>query len=239
MTDIPEFQNRLQAVADPDTKAWFDNYLRGAISYRGVKTPVVTKILKAWVKETGLAIEPAETQLKIVATLLAEPMAEDKFAGILYLQNFLKSADPSLTLPVVEDAFANGQFYDWSTTDWLCVRVLDPMIIRHGKPVATRIAGWSKVADFWQRRASAVSFRHAVNDPDLYGLMEEVIDRLIIEDARFIQTGIGWLLADWSKLDPDHVAALVEKHFDRLSREVIDRHTKYLPQHKAYKARKR
>ena len=42
---IADLQGRLDAVADPGTKTWFENYLKHAIGYRGVKTPVVTRIV--------------------------------------------------------------------------------------------------------------------------------------------------------------------------------------------------
>lgn len=236
---IAALQTRLDAAALPETKDWFEAYLRGAITYRGVKTPVVTRIVKAWAKENGVLDLDVETQLAIISDLLAQPVAEDKFAAILYMQTFLKAADPALLLSTIETAFENGRFFDWSTTDWLCVRVLDPLILRNGEQTARRIADWSKARDLWQRRASVVSFRHAIREPSMTGLAEAVVNRLVVEEARFIQTGIGWLLSDWSKIDPGRVAILVERHFDTLSREVIDRHTKHLPDHKDYKARKR
>ena len=47
------------------------------------------------------------------------------------------------------------------------------------------------------------------------------------------------MISDLSKAHPDKAALLVEQHFHDLSAEVIRRHTKYLPQHGTYKARKR
>ena len=45
---IADLQGRLDAAADPATKTWFENYLKHAIGYRGVKTPVVTRIVAEW-----------------------------------------------------------------------------------------------------------------------------------------------------------------------------------------------
>lgn len=237
--ELEELIGRLRGAADPDVKQWFDNYLKGAIEYLGVKTPEVTRILKAWAKAHDVPSRPVEEQLDLVDQLFARKFAEEKFAGTIYLQTYLKKADPDLLLGLLERAFGRGDFFDLSSTDWLCVRVVDPMILRHGDVVAARIAGWSDADDFWQRRASIVSFRHACADARFRPTIKEVIATLVGEEARFIQTGIGWVIADWSKIEPDEAADIVEQHFDDLSREVIDRHTKYLPDHKAYKARKR
>ena len=70
-------------------------------------------------------------------------------------------------------------------------------------------------------------------------LIEETIAALVGERERFIQTGIGWVVSDMSKSHPDVAAALVERHFDDLSAEVVRRHTRYLPGHEGYKGRKR
>ena len=237
--EISSLKRALEAVADPSVKIWFENYLKGAIAYRGVKTPTVKKIVTQWARDNGIPARPLGEQLAVVDALFSGEYAEDKFAGTLYLQIFLKKADPDAILDLIEGAFVRGAFFDWSSTDWLCVRVIDPLIIRHGDGVAERVASWANAADFWQRRASIVSFRHASADPEYSRLIERVIGQLVVDKSRFIQTGIGWVIADWSKKEPVAVAALIERHFDRISREVIDRHTKYLLDHKAYKAEKR
>jgi len=46
-------------------------------------------------------------------------------------------------------------------------------------------------------------------------------------------------VSDMSKARPEVAAALVERHFDELSAEVVRRHTRYLPGHERYKERKR
>lgn len=37
---------QLEQNSNLKTKQWFDNYLKGAIEYRGVKTPQVIKLVK-------------------------------------------------------------------------------------------------------------------------------------------------------------------------------------------------
>ena len=48
MTPINALQDRLSRQANKKTKAWFENYLKHAIEYRGVKIPTVTKIVSKW-----------------------------------------------------------------------------------------------------------------------------------------------------------------------------------------------
>lgn len=232
-----DLRHRLDAAADPATKAWFENYLKHAISYRGVKTPAVAKIVTEWRRAHDLGSLPDLDQLALARSLIEGRFAEDKFAGTLYIQKYLlKRTDPDRILDVAEELFIAGAFHDWSTTDWFSVRVLGPLIARHGEPVARRIAAWRGAENLWQRRSSIVPFRAVVREEAHHPAIAATIAALVTERERFIQTGIGWVISDLSKAHPEVAAALVERHFADLSREVIRRHTKYLPGHEGYKA---
>jgi len=205
-----------------------------------VKTPAVARIVADWRDAHELQLLAEDEQLDLARTLIGRPYAEDKFAGILYLQKHLaRRLEPGLLLATAEGLFAAGAFFDWSTSDWFSVRVLGPLIARGGLPVAERIAGWRTAGDLWQRRAAIVPFRAVVRKETYHALIEETVAVLAKERERFIQTGIGWVVSDLSKSHPGKAAALVEGHFDDLSAEVVRRHTRYLPGHEVYRTRKR
>jgi len=58
-----------RAVAEPVTKRWFENYLKGAIEYRGVKTPVVAVQVCDWRAAEDIARLPVDAQLELAAHL--------------------------------------------------------------------------------------------------------------------------------------------------------------------------
>lgn len=110
---IADLQERLDAVADPRTKAWFENYLQHAIVYRGVKTPVIARIIAQWQREHGLDRLSLEDRLGIAKSLIEQNLAEGKFAGILCLQKYLvQRLEPHRLLEVAEELFAGGAFFD-------------------------------------------------------------------------------------------------------------------------------
>ena len=237
---IADLQGRLDAVADPGTKTWFENYLKQVVGYRGVKTPVVARIVAEWRSEHRLERLPDEDQLALARSLIEESLAEDKFAGILYMQKYLaRRLQPDRLLAVAEGLFAAGAFFDWSTSDWFSVRVLGPLIRRGGTEAAERIAGWRTAEDLWQRRAAIVPFRAVVRDKSYHPVIGATVAALAGERERFIQTGIGCVVSNMAKVHPRVAATLVERHFDELSAEVILRHTRHLPDHERYKKRKR
>lgn len=237
---ILDLQQRIDSVADVKTKEWFESYLKHSIQYRGVKTNEVSNIIISWRKEHCLLELSPIDQLSIATKLITQNYAEDKFAGIIYIQKFLlRKLESGVLLEAGEQLFSEEAFVDWSTTDWFCIRVLGPTIKRHGINEAKRLAGWRTSSNLWQRRASIVPFRSVVKDINFHHLIIQVIEDLCKEETRFIQTGIGWVICDLSKKFPDLATSLVETHFHDLSLEVIRRHTKYLPNHLEYIASKR
>ena len=237
---IKLLQTKLKNASNSATKVWFDNYLQGAIEYRGVKTPEVTKIVKAWRKEQQLDELDLEVQLELTADLIRQKYAEDKFAGTIYLQLFLVHQLPlSKLFRTIDQLYQEGCFFDWSTSDWFCTRVLNRLIDLHNEKAVRKIAAWHSRPNFWQRRSAVVGLRGAVKDKKHHPTIVKTIAKLVTQQDRFIQTGIGWLLADLSKVYPKAAEKILEEHFDLLSKEVIRRHAKHLPKYNLYKQRLR
>ncbi|MBC6415576.1 MAG: DNA alkylation repair protein [Bdellovibrionales bacterium] len=236
---IKELQNRFKQNADLQTKAWFENYLRGSISYYGIKTPEIKKIVTQWVKDNSIEKEDLKKQLLLAESLFSLPHAEEKLAGTLYIQYYLlKKLSSEKILKLAEKCFAKAYFFDWSTADWFTVRVLSPLV-KTEEVCLKRMEEWTNSKNLWQRRASIVSLRPLVKEKKHVAQIKRTVSKLVKDSKRFIQTGIGWTLSDLSKHFPKEASLIIEKHFEKLSLEVIDRHTKYLAQHKNYKKRKR
>ena len=240
MNHIKKLQIKLEEVSDEKTKKWFEDYLKNVISYRGVKTPVVTKIVSQWRADEAIDKLPLKKQMEIACDLIRKEKAEDKLAGVVYIQKYLSSkVEADILLRNFNDLYNQGAFCNWSTTDWFCVRVLDPLIMKSEDAVAQKIGSWYKSGNLWQRRSSVVSFRGSAKENKHLAIIKRNIASLVKEDERFIQTAIGWVISDLSRYYPGEANDIVSKHFSDLSYEVINRHTKYLPDHKKLKERKR
>ncbi len=240
MNHIKKLQNRLEEVSDEKTRKWFENYLKNVIPCRGVKTPAVARIVSQWRADEAIDRLPLGKQTEIACDLLREKKAEDKLAGILYIQKYLSGrVEAGILLRNFNVLYSQEAFCNWSTTDWFCVRVLDPLIMRSEDTVAREIGSWYKSGNLWQRRSSVVSFRGSAKGNRHLAIIKRNIASLVKEDERFIQTAIGWLISDLSRHYPGKASDIVSRHFPDLSYEVINRHTKYLPGHKELKKRKR
>jgi 3-methyladenine DNA glycosylase AlkD len=212
MTPIRPLQRRLRRLADPSKKAWWEAYLKGAIGFRGVPMAGVRREVAAWL--------PAEGRVALAMELMRQELAEDKIAGILVLAEHAIPAGQTCgeeLLPLLVPLFEEGHIADWNTCDWLCVKALHGLLEREGSVLAPSLASWRDGSTLWQRRAAIVAFvklapRGDDNWPGFTAALLESCASNVLDEARFSQTGVGWVLRELSKAEPARVEAFAAAH---------------------------
>lgn len=224
-------QDALDGVSSGKTKTWWERYLKGAIRFRGAGIPQIRSVLSDWRSESGVGSWALADQFALALRLLEEPMAEDKLAGVLFLQEYLYDRIPwRESLRQYGLLFERGLIADWNTCDWFCVRVLGPTIAANGRVCASAVAKWSTSRELWKARASLIGFVPVIAVPGHYPLVLRSSAVLIRRDERFAKTAVGWILRDLSKFDPRTVTAFVEENLPYFSRESIRNALKYSPE---------
>ena len=200
----------LQARARPETKEWWERYMKGALPFRGVKMADI----RAVVHEIGIdSLDDALAQF-------AEPYSEDKLAGVLALSERIMPRLSAADVPRMAEPFAH--IGDWSTCDWYCVKVLGKLIEQD--PAAARpVAAWRDAQSLWQRRAAAVAFVNLVPGADdaMTRLVLRVLESNVRDPARFSQTGVAWVLRELAKAQPEAVDDFIARHRERMSKEAL------------------
>jgi 3-methyladenine DNA glycosylase AlkD len=224
-------QRELDEKSDTQTKAWWEAYMKGAIPFRGVKMAGIRAALHGWLQWAGVRPGlPEEEQKDLAFALIRETYSEDKIAGILFFQEALLPAgevDWQRDLPRFARLFEEGHIADWSTCDWLCVRVLGPMVERYGPACAEAIAAWRTSPNLWQRRASGVAFvnlapKGDANFPGFTDLVLSTCAATVSHPERFSQTGTGWVLRELSRAEPERVAQFIEENAGYFSTEGLN-----------------
>ena len=225
---IAAIAEELQRRAHPDTKDWWDRYLKGAIDFRGVKMADIRRSVHAWHTREGADWPPTRLRELAIDLIRCHP-AEDKLAGILLIQEILLpvGAVPWRTeLKRWARLFDDGSIADWNTCDWFCVRVLGPLAEAEGEECARAIAHWGTARNLWRRRAASVAFVNLAPQgeaifPGFSAMLLETCARSVRYPDQFAQTGVGWTLRELSKAEPGLVGAFVSDHLDDLSREAV------------------
>ncbi len=225
---IGQLQAALAGAADEKKKQWWEKYMKGVIPFRGLGIPRIREILVPWRQESGLAEWKDDDQLAVALALFEEPLAEDKLAGILYLQLYLADRLPwERLMPKYASIYERRLIFDWYVCDWFCVRVLGPTLKENGEPYARALAKWKDSAYLWQARSALVPFTAVAGDASYYPYIEEIGTTLIRRPERFGKTAVGWVLRDVSKHDRDFVESFIEAQARHFSLESVRNATKY------------
>ncbi len=219
---IGELQAALAAHADERKRSWWDRYLKGQAQFRGVPTPDIRRESRAWwERHDGDSLRP-EAQLEVCLELLRCPLTEDKLAGMLLLGERLIPAgrlDQAEALPRFAELYPGGHLADWNVVDWFCVRVLGPLIEAGGADCADAVAAWVDAEVLWQRRSALVGFANLAPSGAYAELIVETAGRLVLDQERFAQTGVAWVIRELSASRPDLTEPFLERHVADMSAE--------------------
>jgi 3-methyladenine DNA glycosylase AlkD len=233
-TVIADIQSDLHSIANAPTKAWWENYVKGA-SFRGVKMQGVRDCVNRAHSKHGLGTAMLQDRVDIALALIAQQHTEDKMAGILLLhERIIKDHDTSADLEVVAlldhfpRLYTDGHLADWNICDWFSTKVLSGLYTRSGCSAGEfvdRTLAWVTADNLWQRRAAVVGFvNHAKlgdagNFPGFVDRLLRACLQLAESKERFAQTGAGWVLRELSVVDPVAVTAALQTNADSFTSE--------------------
>lgn len=234
---LQRLQQRLDEAASTTTKEWWEAYMKRVITFRGVKMAGIRRALHEWYDEEAIADEDPTLQSNLALNLVTRNHAEDKLAGILMLHEILLPAG-IITWPnhkrQFQKLFIDGHIYDWSTCDWLCVKVLSSLLANEGRKMARDLMQWADSEHLWLKRASVVPFaplakRANAGYPQLPQDLLAITKKVVRSSERFHQTAAGWLLRELSRVEQALVVDFLTSNAPYLSREGLRYATEALP----------
>ncbi len=229
MTDIAKvIQDRLNGQANPQKARWLENYVKHNIKSKGVGIPAIRAIVKEVNREYGLSSAPYQQQSNVLNRLMNSPFTEDKLAAVLYLQLFWKNTKPRAILDITAGWFDRQWISDWNVCDWLCVRLLTPLVDAFPEAALKEFAEWNNSTGQWKARASLVPFAQCKSLPEHKKTVEFFSATLIKREERFCKTAVGWVLREFSKLDIGFVQEFLARHREWVTAEVRRNALKYI-----------
>lgn len=212
----------------PQKADWWNSYMKGEIRFIGTSMPEIRKLLIEKNRSEGLDQLPMNQQVSLVNGLMRSELAEHKLAAILYLQLFwLGRQKNSFLLGLVSDWFTERYIHDWNTSDWLCVKVLAPIIDSGDQEVIWTLRRWNRDPYLWKARASLVPFASAKSMAMHPKTIYSFSDILIRRDERFAKTAVGWVMREYSRLDVNFVLDFLNRHVKYTTWEVKRNALKY------------
>lgn len=206
---------------------WLINYVKHDIKSIGVGIPEIRSIVQNVCKQNKLNELTPYYQKEILDELVKHDYTEAKLSAIIYIQLFQKEADAEFQLSMFSNWFDKKWIYDWNVCDWLCVRLLSPLIDNHPEPTISELKKWNRDNYLWKARASLVPFAQCISLSEHLGIVDEFNKSLIKRNERFCKTAVGWSLRELSRLDERYVKGFLEAHHAFVTSEVKKNATKY------------
>jgi 3-methyladenine DNA glycosylase AlkD len=87
---------------------------------------------------------------------------------------------------------------------------------------------WNSSPVLWKARASLVPFAQSKTLANYEEIVLSFSKVLIQREERFCKTAVGWVLRQYSKIDPKVVTTFLDDYSEWTTREVVKNATKYL-----------
>ena len=223
-----EIQDKIASIGKPEKARWLENYVKHDVRSKGTGIPEIRAITKEVTKKHELAKRPVSEQIELLDDLMCQEYTEDKLSAILFVQLFWKDQKEKYILELASKWFDQKWISDWNVCDWLCVRLLSPLLDREPELSISEFSTWNHSPDLWKARASLVPFAQCKTIAEHSGTILKFSKVLIQREERFCKTAVGWVLRQYSKVDDVLVKDFLEQYKDWTTKEVVRNATKYL-----------
>jgi len=140
-----------------------------------------------------------EFLVQVADRLFTGRVLEEKIFAVLLLEN--------LTRELGETHFQLFESWldrisSWADHDGLVHYLIAPLIAIDSKRLP-RIFEWAKSRDRWHRRAACVALIQGTRQKHFFRQVVQLSNVLLCDDDDMVQKGLGWLLRETSKRDPE------------------------------------
>jgi len=190
-----EFQKNADSKIAAEQKA----YMRDQFEYYGIKTPKRREIQKPFLVKQFL---PSKKEgVEIVKLLWNKPQRDYHYVAQELLFKYARQMEKE-DIAIFEFMVTNKSW--WDTVDFIATKLMGGYFKIYPEKRKSFVEKWLKSDDIWLQR-SALLFQLKYKkylDTELLAL---TIERLLGSKEFFINKAIGWVLRDYSRVNPEWV----------------------------------
>jgi 3-methyladenine DNA glycosylase AlkD len=211
---LVELRKALRKAGDPAKAPKMQAYMKSAMVYHGVPTPLMRRVCKEVFAEVRFK-DAADWQAQVLDLWRNARFREERYAA-MYLTGH-KLARPFQTpaaTKMYEELVVTGAWWDY--VDEIASRRIGPILRDHPTPMRRKMLSWSRSNDMWKRRTSIIcqlGFKEATDLELLYACIEPSLG----SREFFLQKAIGWALRQHAWTDSAEVKRYVRLNNTRLS----------------------
>lgn len=201
----------LDAGAIPEKAAGMAAYMKSAMPYKGIPSPMVRKTVRDLSRVNPFA-NAAQLRATVVELWTVATHREERYCAIMLTDSKLGRGEPGL-LSFYATVIGTGQWWDY--VDSVAPRLCE-LLQKDRAGMDPLLREWSVHPNFWFRRAAIIAQLPAKSATDTK-LLAEVIEPNLADKEFFIRKAIGWALRQHAKTDPEWVRSFVAAQGERLS----------------------
>ena len=207
-------RTELSRAGDPKKTAAMQAYMKSAMPYWGVQTPVQRDITRRLF--TANRLETAEEWREACLTIWrAAEYREERYAAIdLTGFKYYREWQTLDTLPMYEEMIVAGAWWDF--VDVIASARLGPLLRQYPGRMRTKMLQWGRSRSIWKRRSAILCQLTFKSETDL-DLLYAAIEPSLGSKEFFLQKAIGWALRQYAWTDPREIRRYVRANADRLS----------------------
>jgi 3-methyladenine DNA glycosylase AlkD len=211
---LAKLRKAFQEVADPAKAPVMQAYMKSAMPYHGVPTPLLRQVCKAAFVDVVFSTG-ARWQSQVLDLWRNARFREERYAA-LYLAGD-RRAMPFQTPAAVkmyEELIVTGAWWDY--VDDIASHRVGPILKAYPVPMRRKMLAWSKSNNLWKRRTAIICQLGFKQETDLK-LMYACIEPSLGSREFFLQKAIGWALRQYAWTDGAEIKKYVRLNRTRLS----------------------
>lgn len=201
-------------LADPKRAPQMQAYMKSAMPYLGIPTPLMRRTCKVLFRES-IFESSAEWQALVLDLWRGACHREERYAAI-ELTGVRQARDFQTpdAIALYEEMIVTGAWWDF--VDTLASNRIGPILRDFPRPMKKLMREWSTCDDMWKRRTSILCQLGAKQATDLK-LLYDCIEPSIHKREFFLRKAIGWALRQYAWTDAEEVRRYVKERSDDLS----------------------
>ena len=209
-----KLRKALQRAGDPVKAPAMRAYMKSAMPYHGVPTPLLRETCKAIFADLQFATA-SQWQAQILELWRDARFREERYAALHLAGD--KRWRPFQTLSAMkmyEEMIVTGAWWDY--VDDIASHRVGPLLRDYPAPMRRKMLSWSKSSNLWKRRTAIICQLGFKAETDLE-LLYACIDPSLGSDEFFLQKAIGWALRQYAWTDGTEIKKYVRLNRARLS----------------------
>jgi 3-methyladenine DNA glycosylase AlkD len=189
-------------------------YMKSAMRYHGVPTPLLRKICKEAFADLQFRTA-SHWQAQVLGLWREATFREERYAALLLAGDKHALRFQTLSaMKMFEELIVTGAWWDY--VDDIASHRVGPILRDYPTPMRRKMLSWSRSDNLWKRRTAIICQLGCKAETDLQ-LLYACIEPSIGSREFFLQKAIGWALRQYAWTDGAEIKSYVRRNRTRLS----------------------